>query len=52
MSAGIIQSDVWWMVGTALLALPLLWSGRVLSRIEGVALVMAYVAYVVLLLRP
>jgi cation:H+ antiporter len=49
-SAGIIQSDVWWMVGTALLALPLLWSGRLLSRIEGAALVAAYIAYVVLLL--
>jgi cation:H+ antiporter len=49
-SAGIIQSDVWWMVGTALLALPLLWSGRLLSRIEGGALVAAYIAYVVLLL--
>jgi cation:H+ antiporter len=49
-SAGIIQSDVWWMVGIALLALPLLWSGRVLSRIEGASLVTAYVAYVTMLL--
>ena len=50
-SVGIIQSDIWWMVGTALLALPLLWSGHVLSRIEGASLVTAYVAYVMLLLR-
>jgi hypothetical protein len=38
------------MVGIALLALPLLWSGRVLSRIEGASLVTAYVAYVTMLL--
>jgi cation:H+ antiporter len=50
-SAAIIQSDVWWMVVTALLALPLLWSGRVLSRFEGALLTTAYVSYVVLLLR-
>jgi cation:H+ antiporter len=50
-SAGIIQSDLWWMIGTALLALPLLWSGRMLSRIEGAVLTTAYLTYVVLLLR-
>ena len=44
-------SDMWWMIGSALLLLPLLRSGARLSRVEGVALLGTYVVYVALLLR-
>lgn len=50
-SPAMIASDMWWMIGTALLLYPLLYSGLRLSRAEGLALVGSYVAYVVLLLR-
>ena len=50
-SPAIVASDMWWMIGTAALLLPVLWIGRVISRGEGALLVTAYVAYVVLLLR-
>jgi cation:H+ antiporter len=50
-SPAIVASDMWWMIGTAALLLPVLWIGRVISRGEGALLVSAYVAYVVLLLR-
>jgi cation:H+ antiporter len=43
--------DLWWMIGTALLLLPLLYTGKRLSRVEGAALVAAYGAYLVILLR-
>lgn len=43
--------DLWWMLGTALLLLPLLYSGKRLSRIEGALLVAAYGTYLVILLR-
>lgn len=51
-SPAIVASDMWWMVGTAALLLPVLWIGRVISRGEGALLATVYVAYVVLLLRP
>jgi len=51
-SPAIVASDMWWMIGTAALLLPVLWIGRVISRGEGALLATAYVAYVVLLLRP
>lgn len=50
-SPAMIASDMWWMIGTALLLYPLLYSGLRLSRVEGVALLAGYVAYVALLLR-
>lgn len=50
-SPALIASDLWWMIGTAALLLPVLWIGRVISRAEGTLLATAYVAYVVLLLR-
>jgi cation:H+ antiporter len=50
-SPAIVASDMWWMIGTAALLLPVLWIGRVISRGEGALLATAYVAYVVLLLR-
>jgi len=50
-SPAMIASDMWWMIGTAALLLPVLWIGRVISRGEGVLLATSYVTYVVLLLR-
>lgn len=47
----IIQSDMWWMIGTGALLLPVIWTGRVIGRLEGTVLAAAYLAYVVLLLR-
>jgi cation:H+ antiporter len=47
----IVASDMWWMVGSSLLLLPLLRSGARLSRVEGALLLGVYGAYIVLLLR-
>jgi len=46
----IIASDNWWMVGTAFVLLPLMATGMRVNRLEGLALLAAYVTYVVLLL--
>jgi cation:H+ antiporter len=50
-SPALIDGDMWWMVGTSLLLLPLLRSGGRLSRGEGAFLLGVYVVYVTLLLR-
>jgi cation:H+ antiporter len=50
-SPALVQSDMWWMIGTSLLLLPLMRSGARLSRAEGVVLFGAYVTYLVVLLR-
>ena len=50
-SPGIVRSDAWWMIGTALLVLPMLVTHRRISRPEGALLTATYVAYVVMLLR-
>ena len=47
----VVRTDLWWMLGTAVLLLPLLWSGKRLSRVEGGVLVAAYGAYLLVLLR-
>lgn len=46
----IIASDNWWMVGTAFALLPLMATGMRVNRLEGAALLAAYVTYVGLLL--
>ena len=46
----VIRVDLWWMIGTTVLLLPLLRSGARLSRAEGALLLGAYAAYLVLLL--
>jgi cation:H+ antiporter len=48
--AAIVRTDMWWMIGTALLLLPLLFSGGRISRAEGVLLTAAYGLYVGVLL--
>jgi cation:H+ antiporter len=47
----LIQSDMWWMIGTGMLLLPLLRSNSRLSRTEGALLVGVYAIYMTLLLR-
>jgi cation:H+ antiporter len=47
----VLRVDLWWMLGTAVLLLPLLYSGARLSRIEGGLLAGAYAAYLFVLLR-
>ena len=49
-SAQMVAVDAWWMIGSAALLLPLLRSGMRLTRLEGGALVAAYLAYLVVLL--
>lgn len=44
--ARILQFDQWIMLGTSLLLLLFLYTGRRLSRLEGAALLVGYVAYV------
>jgi cation:H+ antiporter len=47
----VVRVDLWWMLGTTVLLLPLLYSGKRLSRVEGGVLLAAYASYLVVLLR-
>jgi cation:H+ antiporter len=49
-SPAVVSSDLWWMLGTALLLLPLIHSGGRISRPEGGVLLAAYATYLVDLL--
>ena len=49
-SPAIIGSDIWWMIGTALILLPFLYSGGRISRFEGGLLTAAYGVYLGVLL--
>jgi cation:H+ antiporter len=46
----VLRLDLWWMLATTVLLLPLLWSGARLSRVEGGLLVTSYGVYLVVLL--
>jgi cation:H+ antiporter len=46
----VVRTDIWWMLGTALLLLPLLRSGARISRPEGTVLLGAYATYLGVLL--
>jgi cation:H+ antiporter len=46
----IVRTDMWWMIGSALLLLPLLFSDSRISRAEGGLLIAAYGVYVGVLL--
>jgi cation:H+ antiporter len=50
-AAELIRSDMWWMIGTSFLLLPLMRSGSRLARGEGVLLCGVYAAYLIVLLR-
>lgn len=47
----IVRTDMIWMIGTAVLLLPILRSDGRISRVEGLVLVAAYVTYVTTLFR-
>jgi cation:H+ antiporter len=49
-SPAIVRSDMWWMIGTAMLLLPIMHTGLRVGRLEGGVLLAIYVAYVTLLL--
>ena len=46
----IINSDMLWMLGIALLLLPLMWIGQKLNRFKGVLLFATYIIYITILL--
>jgi cation:H+ antiporter len=50
-AAALVRSDMWWMIGSALVLLPFMKSNARVSRGEGVVLAGGYVAYLVVLLR-
>ena len=45
----ILSSDLWWMIGITLVLLPMMWTKRVVSRLQGGLLVLIYGTYVTLL---
>ncbi|HEX5003966.1 MAG TPA: calcium/sodium antiporter [Gemmatimonadales bacterium] len=51
-AAGIVQGDAWWMLGFAVVLLPMMWTGKRISRTEGALLLVGYCAYLAALLRP
>jgi cation:H+ antiporter len=52
-SAGIVASDQWWMLGITLLLFPLMFTGRRIDRWEGLLLLATYWLYIgFLLLQP
>jgi cation:H+ antiporter len=46
----ILQRDYWWMLVTSLLLFPLMWTGMRVTRVEGAALVLGFLAYLAVLL--
>lgn len=50
-SEAVMASDVWWMLGTALVLYPLMITNRRIARLEGAILAAIYVAYLAALLR-
>jgi cation:H+ antiporter len=51
-TAALINSDMWWMLGSAIVLMPFLWTNARISRLEGAVLAGGYVTYLVTLLRP
>ena len=50
-SPEIIHSDAWWMLGSAVALFPLMRTGRRISRLDGMLMLIAYAVYLTLLLR-
>jgi cation:H+ antiporter len=48
----VIEADVFWMLGIALLLFPLIAIGRKITRFEGGLLVLSYLAYIYFVLAP
>jgi cation:H+ antiporter len=49
-SAGLVNSDCYWMLGITLLLLPLMYTGSRINRWEGAILFASYIAYLAVLL--
>lgn len=49
---GILAVDLWWMLGSSAILLPILWSGMRVARAEGAALLGAFGVYLWTLLAP
>ena len=47
----LVRQDMWWMIGSAALLLPLMRSGSRLTRAEGGLLIAVYLVYLAILLR-
>jgi cation:H+ antiporter len=45
----ILSSDLWWMLGITLVLMPMMWTKRVVSRLQGGLLMLIYGTYVTLL---
>jgi cation:H+ antiporter len=50
-SPQIVDGDMIWMIGTTVLLLPIMRSGSRITRLEGGALLIAYVVYLTTLFR-
>lgn len=48
----VLDSDVYWMLGTSFLILPFMLIGRKIGRLEGSLLLLAYLAYIYFVLTP
>jgi cation:H+ antiporter len=49
-SAGILRSDMWWMLGFSLVLLPIMRTGMRVARAEGMLLLLGYVIYLYFLI--
>lgn len=47
----ILERDILWMLGVALLMFPLMWTGRRINRVEGLVLLGVFLTYLVLLIK-
>jgi len=50
-SEGLLTTDAWWMLGLTVGLIPMLWLRGRIGRAESVILLLAYAAYLTLLLR-
>lgn len=50
-AAGIVQTDAWWMLGFAVVLLPMMWTAKRITRVEGGLLLAGYGCYLAMLLR-
>ena len=46
----LVSNDGWWMLGLTLVLFPIMFTAKLISRIEGFALLSLYVVYLSLLL--
>jgi hypothetical protein len=51
-ASGVQAFSAWWLLGMTVVAIALCWSGRGLQRLEGAAMVLLYVPFVIVVRRP